>query len=60
MHTLYGVAEDEFYVPLVMYGDQWLMGRQEIMFALPSRIEEFPDAVTPTVAALLETKPQEQ
>ena len=48
----YGIEEEDWLVPFVAYGDNWLIGRQSICFALPSRLEEFPDAHTPTEAEL--------
>ncbi len=59
VHSLYGISEEEFHVPLIIWGDQWLMGKQSIMFALPSRIIEFPDVYTRTPSELLQTMQKE-
>lgn len=53
VHARYDIPEDQYYVPLVIYGEDWLMGRDSIFLSLPSRIEERPDAVTPDAGALL-------
>ena len=52
-HAAYGIPEDQYYVPLVLYGEDWLMGKDAILLSLPSRIEEQPDAVTPDAEALI-------
>lgn len=53
VHAAYGIPEDQYYVPLVVYGEDWLMGKDAIQLSLPSRIEEHPDAVTPEVEAMI-------
>lgn len=53
VHARYAIPEDQYYVPLVIYGDDWLMGRESIFLSLPSRIQEHPDAQTPDAAQLL-------
>lgn len=53
VHAHYGTDPDAFYVPLIVYGDDVLVGREQIYLSLLSRIEEFPDAVTPAEDVLL-------
>ena len=49
----YGIAEDAFFVPFIVYGEEYFLGKADICLSLISRMQEFPDAVTPSMQELL-------
>ena len=49
----YGIAEDAFFVPFIVYGEEYFLGKADICLSLISRMQEFPDAVTPSMQKLL-------
>lgn len=57
VHLHYDTGEEARYVPLIVYGDHVLVGREQIMLALLSRMEEDPGAETPSATVLMEVLP---
>ena len=45
METL-EIPEEDYCVPLIVYGDEWFAGRKSIYLSLASRIQEDPDRQT--------------
>ena len=41
-----GIPEEEYRVPLIVYGDYWFAGKKAIYLSLKSRIQEHPDLQT--------------
>lgn len=41
-----GIPEEEYCVPLIVYGDYWFAGKKSIYLSLKSRIQEYPDLQT--------------
>lgn len=41
-----GIPEEDYCVPLIVYGDYWFAGKRSIYLSLKSRIQEYPDLQT--------------
>lgn len=46
LHRALGIPEEEYRVPLIVYGDYWFAGKKAIYLSLKSRIQEHPDLQT--------------
>ena len=42
------ISDEEYCIPLIVYGDYWFAGKDSIYLSLKSRIKEYPDLQTIT------------
>lgn len=43
------IPDEEYCIPMIVYGDYWFAGKNSIYLSLKSRIEEYPDLQTITL-----------